>query len=148
MKTVYVIERIGWEHLNMCKYLAAAVTHDGAKSIINDLGYDETTHRIVPVSVLFHGKYLRYAYIYTGYKRSDKLGYDVDNVSYSDPVSTMHEAELTPVWRIVQRICKNNPGRYYENKCGQIMPISDHPPFHVSERKMVAGIDRIRVYKV
>jgi hypothetical protein len=147
MKTVYVIERLDWEQRNMCKYVAAAVTHDGAKSIMNDLGYDETTHQIVPVSVLFHGKYLRSAYMYTGYKKSNE-GYAIDSVICSDPVSTMHEAKLTPIWRIVQKICKDNPGKYYENKGGQIMPTSDHPPFHVSENKMVAGIDRIRVYKV
>lgn len=147
MKTVYVIERLDWKQLNMCKYVAAAVTYDGAKSVMKDLGYDETTHRISPVSVLFHGKYLRYAYMYTGYEISNN-GQLVDNVIDSDPVSTVHEAELTPVWRIVQRVFKDNPGKYYKAKSGQIMPTSDYPPFHVSENKMVAGINRIRIYKL
>lgn len=147
MKTLYVIENLYWKQRNMRKYVAAAVTHDGAKSIMKNLGYDETTHQITSVSVLFYGKYLRYAYMYTGYKTSND-GHDVDNISYSDPVGTVHEAELTPIWRIVQRVFKDNPGKYYKTKGGQIMPTSDHPPFHVRENKMVAGIDRIRVYRV
>lgn len=147
METLYVIENLDWRQRNMCQYVAAAITHDGAKSIMKDLGYDETTHQIVPVSVLFYGKYLRCAYMYTGYKTTND-GHDVDNMIYSDPVNTVHAAELTPIWRIAQKVFRDNPGKYYKNKGGQIMPTSDHPPFHVSENKMVAGIDRIRIYKI
>jgi hypothetical protein len=85
--------------------------------------------------------------MYTGYKTTND-GHDVDNMIYSDPVNTVHAAELTPIWRIVQNVFKDNLNKYYKNKGGQIMPISDHPPFHVSENKMVAGIDRIRIYKI
>lgn len=147
MKTLYVIELLNWEQTQQYKYIAAAVTHDGAKSIMKDYGYDETTHRIIPVNVPFYGKYLRYAYIYNGYETSQD-GYHIDNMICSDPVSTTYGAQRTSIWKKAQQVLKDNPGKYRKTNGGQIMPASDCPPFHVSENKMVAGIDKIRIYKI
>lgn len=147
MKVLYVIERTIPSQHSEPSYIAAAITCDGAKSIMKEQDINEDTYRISPICVPFYGKYLRYAFMYRGYHVTAD-GKDVDCFSVSKLVHTLSEAEKTSVWKAVAKEVKDNPGKYRKAKSGQIMPTHDFPPFPVSEGKMVASIERVRIYKI
>lgn len=148
MEQLFVIQRTAPAYNSEPKYIAAAVTHNGAMTIMKDIGYDNNyDYEIVPVSVPFYGKYLRYAYMYSGY-RINGDGETVDEFIVSDIKHTMYEAERTPIWGIVQKTIRDNPGVYCKTRKGQIVPYFCIPPFPTSEQKIVAGIDKVRIYKI
>ena len=153
MKVLYVIARSMRTVYDRAVYIAAATTYDGAKSIIKDRGINESVYKIMPINVPFYGKYLRYAYIYWGYRTIDgcvdgnTIAVNIPVYSVSELVHIMTEVENTSVWQIVSKKVKDEPGKHLV-RSGKIMPANGYPPFHMSEGKIVAGVDKIRIYRI